>query len=300
MTIAFEQLQEFAFNRIPFLVESYEVRGGLRDHVHEYPHSPGGDPETMGRKLYTVSVNAVFVDNTPRYPTAWPLDRSQLMNLFEAEARGPLLIPTIGTMRAYAFDWTLTAASKMRNGERFKLEFREDQQVDLVADSSIAPNYTAVATKASALVDALATSGIKADIFTVIADLSSQIQGYVDSVNLDVSLLATKVDQLSDACRTADAIVTELDAPSAWPVVDALHDLGVTADNLNRDVLQQSLPLLSFTTPSLMSIVDVSRSIFNDTSYAMEIMQMNALDDPLSIPANTVLRAYAHPVLQAA
>jgi len=60
MPNAFENLRKTAFDGIEFPIESIKVKGGLRFHVHEYPHVPGGDAEKLGRRLYEIEIVGNF------------------------------------------------------------------------------------------------------------------------------------------------------------------------------------------------------------------------------------------------
>ena len=126
-TVAFDTLQRASFQGIEFPITSMTLKGGIRDHIHEYPHAAGGAPEKLGRKLYEVSMQANFQSTFRAYPRLWPSALSKLRKIFEQQTTGDLVIPTIGTIQAYARNWTQQMEAKIRSGETATFEFVEDQ-----------------------------------------------------------------------------------------------------------------------------------------------------------------------------
>ena len=98
----FDNLERASFAGYAFPVSDVEVTGGLRDHVHEYPHSPGGAPEKLGRKLYEFSFTSPMLAGFPRYPKLWPETAASLRIVFEggavldASGRDPVSRPCTG------------------------------------------------------------------------------------------------------------------------------------------------------------------------------------------------------------
>ena len=68
----FHTLAKHSFVGIPFRVENVTIRGGIREHVHEYGRLPGGVAELLGRRLYEFEYDAVFATNDAEFPDAWP------------------------------------------------------------------------------------------------------------------------------------------------------------------------------------------------------------------------------------
>jgi hypothetical protein len=57
----FDSLQAFQFGEFLFPFRSYSIKGGMREHLHEFPHG-GIAPEKLGRKLYEISVTGLFLE----------------------------------------------------------------------------------------------------------------------------------------------------------------------------------------------------------------------------------------------
>jgi prophage DNA circulation protein len=292
----FLALQKASFLGIAFRCESIKVRGGVRDFVHEYPHSPGGQPETLGRKLYVAELEAVFVVDDQFYPTAWPGDIGQLRSQFEEEARGTLVIPTVGSFRAYCKDWDLTNTNKMMNGERMRMVFMEDQEVSQLTDEFFF-QHDVIATNYGKFAAAITSATLKLDAFEQIAELVSEIESFKDRADLAQRIIANKMQQLADACRYADEAVRDLDKPQAWAAVRALHDLGVSADKLARDAFFTGLPITIYECPVEMTVADISTAIYGDTSKMSELLDLNPFENPFAVPAGFDVKHYQAPLL---
>lgn len=289
-----KDLQRASFFGIAFACPRYSIKGGIRDHVHEYRHTPGGQPEKLGRRLYTIEMDALFSTETLDYQGAWPGDLYSLRRQFEQETTADLVIPTLGTIQAYCVDWTIdTNFRSMRDGEHAHFTFREDALAVLAADTIIQTNFSAMPKLSDALILEAEAVDIDVDVFQAIVNFANDIQALGQQIELQAEIMADKVDSIIVAVQRIDATLDVLNDPPHHKVVAALHNLGAAAVRLKKDILRKSVPIVSFTTPSLMSITDVSVSIYGSTERAIEIMQLNALDDPFSILPGTALRVYA-------
>lgn len=290
---AFDELQRASFDFIDFAAESCTVKGGLRDHVHEYPHQPGGKVEKLGRKLYTIEFSANFSTNTPLYPNAWPGDLADLFDRFEQGVTSDLTIPTIGTIRAYCVDWDRKWQAKRRDGETTTFTFREDSENVILTDTVAQIQYVSIQPKFDALMLEVDDAGLDKDLFESLGQLAGQVQAMKDQVELQADVLAAKVDHLTTAVNVIDETITELNDPPHWKVLDALHELGAASVALQKDLLRATNPITVFTTVFNMTVSDIARAVYGDASRAIEIMQMNPIRDVFSIPANTQIRVYA-------
>lgn len=292
-----DQVQRASFNQVDFACERYTVKGGLRDSVHEYRHTPAGQPEKQGRRLYTFEFDAIFSAQMPLYPTGWPIDWDQLINTFEQGKTADLVVPTIGTIPAYCTDWPVDVDfRRFRDGIKAKLTFREDQQQLFLSPIDGSINADALAAKSTSLIEEAFKVGLPGDFFSSITGLINDIASADDYYEMQAELLGDKVGGIVTACQRIDEKVTELNDPKAWKVVRANAELAVAAGNVLEKILRQSVPIIDFVAPALMSVVDVSMSLYGDTSRAGEILGLNrnpTLADAFSIPAGTIIRAYA-------
>jgi prophage DNA circulation protein len=284
MARPFATLAKASFLGIEFRVESHTIRCGIRKFDHEYPHAPAAKIEKLGRKPYMVTLDAVFMVGDKTFPTAWPGDIGLIRSQAENQVSGDLVIPTVGTIPAICVDWDISGSNKVMNGEKMRLTFEEDQDVQQLVDAPLVLTYTNVTAQASKFQKALTASGIDPTPFAQMLDLASQVDSYQSSAaTLQFSIIGTKLSQLADLGRTLDVSVRDLNQPAQWPVVNALHDLVVTADNLNRDLLAKAAPLGIYAVTREMAISQLSTAIYGDTTRAVELMQLNAIEDVFAI-----------------
>lgn len=292
---AFDELQAASFDGVPFVVSRVTVKGGMRHHTHSYPHAPGGEHEKLGRDPYTIEMDASFSTETtfPLYENAWPNDISTLFDRFEQAVTGDLVVPTLGTIKAFAIDWSREHTARNRSGETARFTFKEDQDDVLLVSSVVSIQFVSLALLANAIIIEAAAVGLKTDIFDAILQAAALAQAAVDQAELYGDTLAAKVDQVTVACQTANNALSALNEPPHWRVMESVQNLGVASIKLNEDILKASNPLTVFTTVTRMTIQDVARSAYGDTSRAVEILKLNSIPDMDNIPAGTELRLYA-------
>ena len=147
----FDSYPQASFSGITFPVESSRIKGGIRDHIHEYPHSPGGSPEKLGRMLYEFTVQVHFDARFTNYPGLYPQSLNQLTTLFEAQTTADFRLPQMpASVSCYCRAWTREMTNRIRSGERVELVFMEDQStLYLFQISSAASPPTSVGSRAS-------------------------------------------------------------------------------------------------------------------------------------------------------
>jgi prophage DNA circulation protein len=292
--VAFAELQRCAFGGTEFFVEEMEIKGGLRNHTHEYPHVPGGNNELLGRQLYRISIKARFGAGSAEYPDQAVSERlATLRELFEQGVVEDLILPTIGTIQAHALEWSQTLEQNHGNGERAMFEFIEDS-LDATVTQTAKSNSTNVVDKFDTLMLAVDDSGFDVSFFDALKALVEQLAAYRDQVDLYAELIATKAEQIADMIRTLNEAI-ELDGAEFYAVVEAMQDVGVAADQLAKDALSQVAPLAYFETPIEMTIAEIGVRIYGDTSHNVDLLKLNAIDDAFAVPANTTIVYYAFP-----
>ncbi len=90
-------LPQTQFGDIKFPGETHHVSLVLRHHVHEYPHSPGGNVEKLGRSLYKVTVRGNFQATFPAFPDLYPNGMNTLRGYAEQMQTLTFVHPTIGS-----------------------------------------------------------------------------------------------------------------------------------------------------------------------------------------------------------
>jgi prophage DNA circulation protein len=291
----FDQLPKFSFGGIVFPVEGYDVAGGIRDHIHEYPHAAGGAPEKLGRRLYTVKVRASFQATFDKYPGLWPTSLAKLIQFFEAQKTLPLVIPTKGTIQAYCRNWSSAVEAKVRSGERVDLEFVEDQsQANLISalvNVSTKNITTTLANYNAAKILADFSTLPSTSIFDAISNAANAFLAIGDMTQAATNLVSAKLTALVDLIKQVDQADFVKD-PKNYPLITALHDLWDAAQtqaaNINRKAIEPAVWVVS--APMAMSAI--ASALYGDTSRQTELMQLNAVEDVLRVPAGTAIRYY--------
>jgi hypothetical protein len=290
----FDGFQRASFGAIAFPCEEIEVRGGIRDHVHEYPHNPGGTPEKMGRKLYEIDMVCPFHDTFAAYPTLYPDGLAALRGTYEAEMTLDLVVPTVGTIKAYCVDWKQRATGRARSGERVSFRFREDMPPDdidaFVAKDVTTKGYVALAQKFKVAAQDGPQPGP-----SLFDDIQNGINGVLavkDQANLYGNLVEAKLLALANVCSQIDQLDLLKD-PTMFRIAAAMHDIWKATLDALKDLTQQQKQLSKFTTPTTMAIGDVARRLYGNAARAVELLQLNPITDAFAIPAGTTVRYYA-------
>ena len=287
MPTAFDGLPRAGFYAIKFPITHLSIKGSGRQHIHEYPHSAGGQPEKLGRKLYTIKMRALFYDVFATYGDLYPTAMNSLIIQFEQQLTGPLVIPTVGTIQAFCTEWPREADfSKIRSGEVMDLEFLEDpgdqsqsflsQNLGQGAAASIAtavlmaPSYP---TASSSLLQSIQNS-----INSVLA-----IEQQVDLYGTYLSNQVTGILALFDEFDSSPAMQN----PANYPLMTVVHDAAALMVQYQKSLTTKQGTPMKYRVPHVMSVSQVSTAIFGSSSQAVTILEMNALDDAMAIPAGT-------------
>lgn len=297
MPLAFDILQRASFDGTEFPVEDMSVIGVLRDHVHEYPHTPTGKPEKMGRRNYEITFNARFEARAPGYPNLWPDGLRTIREAFESEKTAPLHIPTIGTINAYIRHIRQSMrARESLSGERCELVFIEDNPDEIILDALVAPGKKGIQAQNTSLQDAAsADPSLLAqinDFLSKIDDAVNDVLSVQDQAEIYTLTLESKIERLSGQIDALDKVLRVDQSANASKVIDALHDLWGTVIDVERDILNKQSDLQSFVVPNLMSVTDISVAIYGDTTNATELMALNDFSDALAIPPGFIVRYY--------
>jgi hypothetical protein len=275
-----------------------------RHHTHEYPHSPGGAPEKLGRGLYNVTIQAPFHDKFPRYPGLYPQGLAQMKQYAETQETQTLIDAPNGSYPCFIVDYKQVWIAKSRSGETLEVEFLEDQQTLFLVGAIAQSAQVSIKTSADAFTSTLAA--IKAQlqlrngsqsIFDSIQNTANAVFAIKDTVGLYGNLLAAKVDQLTQLCARADSL-GEIQTPRAWPLVDALHNLWFQCVQLAKDLARTQVQLLSYVVPSTGPIQTIALNLYGDATKTTDILTLNAGtigENALKVPAGTQLRYYPAP-----
>lgn len=299
MATPFDGLKPFAFFGTQFPYKTYRIQGGIRKHEFNYPHSPGGVTEKLGRKLYEIHVQSNFTAGLLKiYPNLWA-DLKRLRGKFETQATSTLNIPHIGEIQAFADSWTESVNAKDRSTIDVDMVFTEELPDDFTIANVATINSGAVLQSkldnfnAEVLLAQLLVTSNSLNIFSAINNVCSSVLSVKDQLDLYGSLVVSKIESATAIIQAADLQVKELNDPDFWPLLDALQELWFSTIQLQNDIQQSGVQLRTYTVPIRMTVAQASAAIFGDNSKAVDIMTLNAIDDPLSIPAGFQLQYYA-------
>lgn len=279
----------FAGVKVPF--KSYRVRGGIRKHIHEYPHTAGGALEKLGRSLYEITVSVDFTDelDSPKYRQLIT-DLGVLRALFEGQVTDKLHIPHIGTIQACADEWSEEATGNNRSTIKGEFKFVEDQSSAFLVLEVLQVSPGALPARVQTFAEISAP--FEESIFSQIDKTANSVLAIFDQADLYGSLVAAKVEGLVSLCRQADERVSSLNDPANHELLDALHGVWELAENIRRDIQQRDNFLREYTVPVRMTVGQAAASIYGDSSRGGELMQLNVMDDPLNLEPGTKLRYY--------
>jgi len=293
--VAASKFPKMRFDDVEFPYTDLSVKGGIRETEHEFPHSPGAEIEKGGRKAYRISVTALFHDIPgsaldEQYPNLYPNRLQLLQEKFEKELTAELVVPTIGTMKCVATTWTRDFNAKEPTGEAVKLEFVEDSNTAEAFDlKTLSFGVSKVLAANDALLAAVALADFKStlgqSIFQDINDAITEVQGALDTADAYSRLVAGKFEAVANLCSTADAYVSELQDPMNSAVLDALKDVWASAQDLAENVVETRSPLLKWRVTRKMSVNQIAMTLYGSTDRTMDILQLNAFEDALEVPA---------------
>jgi hypothetical protein len=310
MSVFFDRVQRASFNQTDFPVNMIEIVGGLRDHIHEYPHSDGGIPEKLGRRLYTMKMHAVFDENISQYPGNYPDGLATLRSYFEAGLTASLVIPQLGTIQAYCRDWPQKWNWQVRSGEEADFTFIEDDQADtldvftstaptsvsmqqqlnsfnLEAEASLLRLQVAQNTgRPGSFVDPGLASTFSPSLIDQIAGAFNAVLALRDQEELAGIALEQKVASVNQYISQLNQAIS---SPLDHHLLDAAKALSKTATSFGRNAKATTRSIKTYLVPHIMSVTSISKNIFGDATHAIDILQMNPITDAFRVSAGTTI-----------
>lgn len=293
MTFDPKVLLKCSFAGIRFPIHSVRVTGGGRSHVHEYPHSPGGAPEKLGRKLYEFEVVPCFeADLIPtEYAGLWPNKLNSLQNIFDKQSTEDLILPTIGKVRAFAETWSREYnPSRSMSGEAVSWKFLEDSEESRLITTAIV-SARSLPAKLDAFV--LAGNGFKKpSLWDQIVAAVEKVLAYRDQFELYSNLIEASLLSILGMLREIDQAYDELKDPRNLAAAIALRELWTECRLFYADQKQLGLVTKHKRTKKLMDIGELSIWLYGESSKASELLSLNSFEDPFAIPAGFNVRYY--------
>lgn len=288
---------------VEFAYSELTVKGGIRHALHEFPHSPGAEVEKMGRKAYVITFTCTFhrvpgSELDKQYPELYPTRLRQLREMFEKEITAELVVPTIGTIKAVATSWTQTKRAQETTGEEVSLEFVEDQDTTRAFDDQTSDyGMSKMAEANDALLAAAALADFKKQnaigFFQQLNDAITAVQGFFGQADAMSRLVEGKIRALDQLISWGDAQVDELQNPTNYLVVNALHDLWGSVRAMQENIVEAREEIRLYKVPRKMSVNQISTAIYGSSERGFELMQLNDFKDTLEVQAGTDVR-YLH------
>jgi prophage DNA circulation protein len=305
---AFDSLQVARFGDIDFPWSRLRVSCSLRDHVHIYPHAPGGQPEKLGRNLYEFHFTCPFHNTLLRWQTRnngdnlWPQTLANLRYLFESGNSYELLVPTIGRINAYCTKWDEDADVKHRSGVSTEFSFREDASELFLTNELIQVRAAATISARQNFQQSVQVTGItdSTGTFDKLVAAVNELEAMKGAADISAQAISYKAQSVVALCQRA-ASLPVLDLPVNYTVLDSIRDMQSASQSLARDATKNSVPVVDYLVPGPfpMPVSLVSKRLYGDASHSLDIMRLNVLLDPLAIPPGTALKVFA-PMQQAA
>jgi hypothetical protein len=284
----------------------------LRDHIHVFPHADGGAPEKLGRKLYEITISAIFDEGLGlSYPNLYPTTLWILRALFELGVTDDLTLPNLGTIKAYCRDWPQSWKAGVRSGERATFTFVEDPQVtglhvfnlndvpdaptmfveldDFNARAQQAADRLAAAQQSTApggTLDLTQCSLIDPDL---VAQMGS-VFGQIAAARGAAELALTRVEQLvASLTAYASQIEGTITSPFDYQLLYIMQDMVSAGVAFQNNQIASLGTLKTYVTPRRMTAMEVASAIFGDSSRTMDVLDLNPITDAFNISANTTI-----------
>lgn len=288
------------FGDIEFPYEDRTVEGAIREFEHKYPHAPGAALETLGRELYAVRFKCSFQNTFAGYPDLYPSSLARLRRMFETETRDDLVVPGLGTIKAVCITWSQRLAGKeSRSGEKVDLLFRED-----IEDAFLVNNLIGVSNQSlnaanqqwAVDVDAIRKEQSKhpdLKLFDAIHASVNSVLAIVDQGEVYGNVLEAKVLGAASLIYQADRRARLLNDPIHATGLHSFLQLWDALLTLFKDLQKTGGNVQTFIVQKVMSVIEISKALYHgDGTRAVEVMQMNALQDVFAVAPGTAIRYY--------
>jgi hypothetical protein len=303
-----DSLQRASWDRIEFPYTKRTAKLVSRHSVHEFSRMAGGAIEKQGRGVWKFSFDVPFHATIEGFPNLYPAALDAFTRKAEALYTAPLVVPGIGETRAFLTELDRTRIGKIRSGEDVTLSFIED---DLEPFRKAAVPVTKATLEAAGdelflVYDGLPLPGTsqaarsafekeagKIDLFSALNQALNLVNGIKDQAELMGRLFAAKLEKVSSLCRQIHDTAKFLQHPEFHGVARGVRNVWNAANEMRKDLFQRGPRLLvPFTVPARMAVSAIAMTVYGDGRRGGEILSLNDVADPFSVPAGTVIRIY--------
>lgn len=317
-----EILQECKLGDLVLPVASVSRAGGFDFARQRYPFRPGQDVEDTGRMPTTFSLRVPLFAGMRLEggDELYPARYEELLFLLNDSARAgevEYVDPVLGTYRVKVARWNNDDTSTERDGSLFTIELEERiaEEASLrLTLSETGGNAQSRAAELGEEVDAgleeqgvtkeALDEGFRSAGYPLEGDEKDWPDGevFASAVSNGFAALNAGALAVDDAAAQVDRFTARVDAVLAFDALEALDAWSVRSSLVRlretfaraaeRVVSSDSRRLTTFTTQGTTSIYRIARDLYGDARQADALLRLNALANPLAIPAGTVLRVW--------
>lgn len=291
-------LRKASFGGITFAYSRIRYTGGIRHHVHEFPHSPGGEIEKMGRSLYQVEIEPIMHDLEGSdlellFPKSYPDNLDELRLMFEHQETKELVTPHLDAFDAVCVNWTGTIEGKNPSGETVTWTFREDDDRERFGELDETAAYAQLDAENIELLAQVALSDYFAEnptgLFQQISDVVTSIQAISGVADAYDQILLGKVASLVNLCSQASRELTGLGDPANLAIYEALKNVWSAAVDIASDIGATKTPLAFWTVPKTMAVSEIASRLGQTVEG---LLQLNGFEDSFAVRAGTLVQYY--------
>jgi hypothetical protein len=233
-----------------------------------------------------IDVSGHFDENLPQASYPKSLESSGVLRMHcEDEVTGDLVIPWIGTVKAFIEELELGEKNTVRSGLSFRAKFVEDWDWMFPIQAFIQVEQT----KMDGAFKNFQDQGYHADIFSKIAAGVGSVLGIRDQFQLYSALVQSKLGYLESLFREADALATELSDPKNLLGLDAFQNLWASVRKFSADIADKGAEFKYWVTPTVMTLQQVAAAI---KVQPIDLLGLNVIEDSTAIKAGTRIRYY--------
>lgn len=322
MSVWSEILQECKLGDLVLPVEAISRSGGFSFARQKYPFRPGQDVEDTGREPLRFSLTVpLFAGMTLEGGgELYPARYEELLFLCVDSARAgevEYIDPVLGPYRVKIASWNADDASTDQDGGRFRIELEEriaEEESLRLTLSETGGNALSRASELGEEVDAgLEEKGVtKADLAQGFKDGGFPLEGeefdwpegevFSSAVTSGFAALNAGALAADDVAAQVDRFTSRVDSVLAFDALEELDAWSVRSSLVRlretfalagqRVVASDSRRITVFTTQGATNVYRIARDLYGDARQADALLRLNAIANPLAIPAGTVLRVW--------
>ncbi|HEX4334693.1 MAG TPA: DNA circularization N-terminal domain-containing protein [Polyangiaceae bacterium] len=293
---------------IAFSVQRIEEEGGNRLVLRQRPYRKGVKIDSTGGKERQWTVTCLFQNNTIDEPglddsqNQYPDVLNQILDSFDAQETGDLILPTTGRVRARALTYKRTEdANAERDAAGVVFTFVEDNEDSIDGSKVTRPSARSSGPRIvqEAVFDAQ-QAGVWDGSLDALVDAVNQLQGilnYPDTVLDDAiataGLIRRNIENLittfSDKTEEARSMFTDPASSRLARKLSVLLDMASSAES--DAVSRQKRATTTRTFDKRRTLFDIAAELGQPAEDLLDLNQYR-IEDPLSIDPGTIVRVY--------